>query len=451
MRILSLLSRALVVGSFVFGALGVPTALFADEPPPSPAPPQSPSPLPGDPDGRSPAQENETADDEIGEEGFQLGVITGSGVNLRVGPRIDQHPITQLDDGTVVLVVERLPGWVGVRLPRGFPAALCARYVEPTGPAAVRVRVSNLNLRVRPPEAGRPMPDPFRDRPALGALLPVIDEAGADDVGMGDGTAPEVQDAVHRVGAGAPPVGAAEDDAWLWVLAPEDVRAYVHESYVEVLGPAREHTEALEAARRRRADTVAQLSRTRRAVAAARTSEALMSVIASIQEELGRVRSADATDRLPVVELAARLDDALRRHADARPDTLALARALRGDLERELELRVLRHDAEMARLQGRPPVSVPVIAPSVETCDIAGELRYEPTPGWTRDGVYLLWIDDEPRYVLRLTTGGELPHPDFAAHANAGLRRIHGTQPGDRMFGLPILDVQSIRVVDDVD
>ena len=34
-----------------------------------------------------------------------VGVVTGDKVNLRVGPRLDDQPVTQLEQGTVVVIV----------------------------------------------------------------------------------------------------------------------------------------------------------------------------------------------------------------------------------------------------------------------------------------------------------------------------------------------------------
>ena len=41
---------------------------------------------------------------------LEVGVITGDRVNVRVGPRIDNHAVTQLAAGEVVLVLEKRDG-----------------------------------------------------------------------------------------------------------------------------------------------------------------------------------------------------------------------------------------------------------------------------------------------------------------------------------------------------
>jgi hypothetical protein len=89
---------------------------------------------------------------------------------------------------------------------------------------------------------------------------------------------------------------------------------------------------------------------------------------------------------------------------------------------------------------------VPTPAPRVASVDLVGEIRFEPTPGWRDGGVFLLWIEDVPRYAVRLTTGGDLPHPDLKACSDGKPRRVLGSQPGDRLLGLPVVDVKSVKV-----
>src|SRR5437016_6296638 len=51
---------------------------------------------------------------------WTVGVVKGENVNLRVGPRQDDVPVMQFEQGTVVVVVEHPGEWLGVRVPAGF-------------------------------------------------------------------------------------------------------------------------------------------------------------------------------------------------------------------------------------------------------------------------------------------------------------------------------------------
>jgi hypothetical protein len=340
------------------------------------------------------------------------GRITGDRVNLRVGPRIDNHPVAQLAHGTPVLVVEEVGDWLGVRVPGGFPVAVSREYLEPVGTDLVRVAARSLNLRVHPPREGQPPPGIFRDHPDLGALLTLVREEGD----------------------------------WVWVVAPEEVRAYVSKRYVEALGPASQNAAILDAARATRREEAARLAEARAAAASQASGMRLRETLGDVQQKLFELRKAGGTDKAPVVELANALDLALERESGAPSSVLTLARALREDLENEITLRVARHDAELARLQGLEAPAVQPLEEKAESFAAEGTIHFEPTPGWREEGVYILWLGDKPSYVLRLTTGGELPHPDFKANAGAGIRRVVGARPGERLFGLPVVDVRSIVV-----
>ncbi|MHC5009397.1 MAG: SH3 domain-containing protein [Planctomycetota bacterium] len=362
--------------------------------------------------GTARADEGPTAPPAAAADDLPLAVITGERVNLRVGPRMDNHPVAQLDRGSVVLIVERVPGWVGVRVPSGFPCVAAKPYLEMEGPDAVRVRARNLNLRVHPPREGRPAPAIFRDRPEPDALLTLIEDAGE----------------------------------WVWLVAPEGIRAYVSERFVEELGPMSEHPQLLDTARRVRTEEATRLSEARRAAAAQLAGTRLRAVLSEIQAALHEERRSGGYDKVPVVRLTQRLDAAIEEESGAPARALILARTLRDDLEREVVLRVARHDAEVARQQGLQPPAVPPLEEAAETFAAEGTIRYEPTPGWRQEGIYILWLGRRPSYVLRLTTGGQLPHPDFSDHDDAGPRRVVGSKPGERLFGLPVIDVKSITL-----
>jgi hypothetical protein len=343
----------------------------------------------------------------------EVAVVAGDRVNLRVGPRIDGRAVTQLSDGTVLLVVERLGDWVGVRVPAGFPAAIHGRYLEEESPDAVRVAGSEVQLRVAPPEEGKPMPDAFRDQPARGTLLTLISREGD----------------------------------WAWVVAPEDVRAYLSARYVKDVGPLAEHADLVAGARARRAAEAERLAEARRSHRTEAAGLALKAAFGEIQAALYRMRVEGNADKAPVVELADRLDRAIEAAGEAPERVRVLAAALREDLEAEVALAVARRDAELARLRGQQPKAVPLPAPRIESLVATGVIRWEETPGWRDPGVWILWIADRPSLVLRLTTGGPLPYPDFKTNADGRPRRVEGTQPGDRLFGLPVVDVRSISPV----
>jgi hypothetical protein len=343
-----------------------------------------------------------------------VGLVEGGNVNLRIGPRMDARPIAQLDEGTVLVIVERLGEWLGVRVPQGFPAAVSLEYGELQGADAVRVMGSNVNLRLHPPEEGKTPPAAFRDRPTRGAVLTLIDRKGD----------------------------------WAWVVAPEDVRAYVHTRFIRELGPVEGQEALINAARAKRDQEAQRLSSARRGQMAEQAGKSLMSEVAAAQDGLYRLRLSGNKDKTPVVELATRLDLALEAAALCPGRLLTIARALREDLEREIALTVARSDAEMAKWKGLPQKPVPSPAPKRPEVEIVGTIRYEETPNWKEKGVYLLWIDEAPAYALRLTVGAELPLPDLRENADGRPRRIRGVQPGDRLFGFPVIDIKSLRPVE---
>jgi hypothetical protein len=343
-----------------------------------------------------------------------VGVVEGAGVNVRIGPRQDGRPVAQLSDGAVVVIVERLGDWLGVRVPQGVPAAISLQHAEPEGADALRVTGSNVNLRLHPPEEGKPQPAAFRDRPARGAVLTLIERV----------------------------------DGWAWVVAPEDVRVFVHTRFVRELGPVPDHEGGLAVARAKRDQEAQRLAAARRGQMSEQAGKALMTEVAGVQDALHRLRIENNRDKAPVVVLAARLDGALEAATLAPPRLVTIARALREDLEREIAITVARYDAETAKYKGLPPKTVPTPAPKKSEVEVVGTIRYEETPTWREKGVYLLWIDDAPAYALRLTVGCELPVPDLRESSDGKPRRVRGVQPGERLFGFPVVDVLSVRPLD---
>lgn len=383
-----------------------PGAVRADEPAPAAAPPVGPDVAPGAP-APAPLAEEPPPGADIDP---LVGRISGEGVNLRVGPRVDNEPVAQLARGTLVIVVEKLPGWYGVRVPAGFPAAVSAEFVAEENPDEVRVKAKRLNVRVQPPEEGRPPPGCFRD-PFL-----------ADQI-------------LTRI---------SSDRGWVWVLAPEELRAYVSIDYVEVLGPLAEHAEAIVKARDARAKEVQRLKDARAAAATAKASLALRSAIGQAQHKLDRLRLDGGNDKTPVALVHEELSQAVAGAPHAPPSDGVLAALMLEDLDREMDLREARAEAAQAKIRGEPAPPMPSIAPEESSVEIEGLLKWEAVPGWREGGVYVLWQDQKPKRVLRLGTGGPLPHPDLKGRCDGKVWRFRGSSPGERTLGLPVVDVKEV-------
>ena len=351
-----------------------------------------------------------TAEPEAPSDEPTVGVIQGTNVNVRVGPRIDGGPILKLQEGDVVLITERVPQWFGVQVPQGLPAAVASRYVRAVGEDAVRVAATKLNLRIAPPLGDGPMPPAFRDHPEDQEVLPLIRSEGD----------------------------------WSWVIAPERVRAYVFAKYVKELGPLSEHGAVVEAARAKRTTWMTSLAENRMSRRVARASSELRDAMGNVQEQLHRLRLQGGWDRAPVVALANGLDAARQKHTLAPVRLRQLAGALRADLASELSLRKARRDAEVARARGLDPDPAKLPAPKVSSVTFTGVLRWESVPSWRNGGAWILWVKDQPTHVVRLTTGMPLPHPKLQDHADGLPRTVRGAQPGEREFGLPVIDLRSI-------
>lgn len=374
-----------------------------------PAPPEPPAPVPVPaPEAPAPAPAPRAEPAPLPD---RVGRITGEGVNLRVGPRVDNEPVTQLARGTVLIVVEELSGWYGVRVPAGFPVAVSAEHVADEGRDRVRVTARRLNARVQPPEEGRPAPGAFRDTLAQGQLLTKI----------------------------------SQDRGWVWVLAPEDLVAYVAREFVEVLGRLDEHAELVVAARQRRAEEERRLAEGRAAAAAAQAAMAVRTAIGVAQQKLHRLRLEGTNDRTPVLLVIDELKAALAAQPAAPEVERLLGTLMVEDLERELALRVVRADRELAKARGAPlPGAAPTPAPVSSAIEVLGELRFEPVPGVPGGGVFVLWSGSRPTHVVRLGTGGPLPHPDLRAACDGRPHRLSGSAPGERTLGLPVIDVQQL-------
>ena len=184
----------------------------------------------------------------------------------------------------------------------------------------------------------------------------------------------------------------------------------------------------------------------RRERAARISGTKLRSAIGKAQQALYKFRVTRGIDRTPVVTVINDLEAAIEEGRESPVAVRKLAHALREDLESELEMRMARKDAEVARLRGLEPPAERSAAPKIAEVSVNGVIKWEPAEGWRNGGEWVLWVDDEPRYVLQLTTGLKHPLPNFKANADRGVRTILAKQSGTRVFGLPVLEVRGIRV-----
>lgn len=370
-------TRPLAAGAVAFAAAGLLAAMAAQADQPSTAPAAGLDPT------------------------FVVGVVRGESVNLRVGPRQDDAPVMTLDEGTVVVIVERAGDWVGVRLPSGFVGAVSAGFTEVVDSEHVRVTGSGVNLR-RGPGLDQPA---FRDRLEKGAVLPVMEREGD----------------------------------WILVEAPEEVRAYIHRQFVDEKGPVAEQAARVEEARRRRAAREAVRKEAVARGASAGDDEALREALLAAGKALAALRGDGGYDVGPVAVLEDALDAAVeaRKHASAR--TKALAAVVLEDLRREQAIRVAFADEILAkkRLGQAPPAKAKPPAEAIDV-DATGLLRWEPAPGWDGGGAFVLWSSDKPTHALKWGRG------DLKAFDGKRVR-VRGKQTGGRLLGLPAVEVASVE------
>ncbi len=333
-----------------------------------------------------------------------VAILTTDQVNLRVGPRTDDCPILQLEQGAIVVIVERAGEWLGVQVPAGFQAAISAALTEPVDSEHVRVTGTDVNLRVRPPQ-GDTAYAAFRDRMPRGQLLPVI-------VREGD---------------------------WIWVEAPEGVRAYVNSKYVKELGAISAHVERVESARKARA--VRETIRTETAVKAATTRDdaVLRDEVGAVGTALLKLRAAGGYDNTPVASLADRLAASGEAHPSASVRTMVLVKILADDLDREMSIRTAYADQILAakRVGREPPPFAQPPALRMDRVDASGVVRWEVVGGWDGGGVFVLTRagKDEP-YALRWNTGDLKP-------LDGATCRVTGKTLGGRLLGFIVLEVES--------
>ncbi|MBL9085906.1 MAG: SH3 domain-containing protein, partial [Planctomycetia bacterium] len=300
---------------------------------------------------------------------WSVGVIRGDSVNLRVGPRQDDQAVQTLDQGTVVVIVERAGDWLGVRLPAGFSGAVAADLTEPVDTEHVRVTGQGVNLR-RGPGLDQP---PFRDRLERGTVLPIL----------------------------------AKEGDWYLVEAPEEIRAYVFSAYVEEKGTVEANAERIEEGRKRRVAREALRAQTTKKVAAEGDEKGLRDELALVGKALTDLRAAGGYDVGPVAALEDRLAEVVKARAGASDRTKALANVVLEDLRREQAIRVAFADEILAkkRLGQAPPASAKAPAEVVDV-DAAGTLRWEAAPGWDGGGAFVLWTAAEkPSHALKWAKG----------------------------------------------
>lgn len=337
-----------------------------------------------------------------------VGVITGDKVNLRVGPRIDDAPVDSLEQGAVVVVVERAGEWLGVRVPAGFAAAVASALTEPVDADHVRIQGTLVNLRVRPPAGDRAYPA-FRDHPEAGAVLPVT----------------------------------AREGEWVWVEAPEEVRVYVAAQYVKELGPLSQHGDRVTAARQARAKREETRALIQKRTKSAGDDAAVRAEIGATGAALLAARASGGYDTAPLAALSDRLTSCVEAHPAVDARTAAIAGALAKDLERETELRVAYGDELLlAKRTGKPaPGGIQAPSPRVESLEAVGTLRFEPAPGWEGGGAFLLWAPDgRPAHAVRWAGHDLRPFDGKAV-------KVKGKAPGGRLLGLPAVDADTILLV----
>lgn len=335
---------------------------------------------------------------------FAVGVVTGDGVNLRVGPRQDDQAVQQLEQGTVVVIVERAGEWLGVRVPAGFAGAVAAELTEPVDSEHVRVTGTDVNLRRG---AGLEQP-PFRDRLQRGDVLPVL----------------------------------AREGTWLIVEAPEEVRAYVHSRYVEEKGAVAENAERVAEGRKRRQAREALRKELATSSAAEADDGALRAEIGAVGKALADARAAGGYDVAPIGALEDRLEAAMATAKGPSERTKKLAEALLADLRRECEIRVAFADEILAKKRAgqAPPERAKDPAEQVPSVDLKGTVRWEAAPGWDGGGAFVLYDGDKPTVALRWS-GGDLGKLATGKDAPPTLVRVRGKQTGARVLGLPIVEV----------
>jgi len=337
-----------------------------------------------------------------------VGILTTDGVNLRVGPRTDDSPILQLEQGAVVVIVEKAGEWLGVQVPAGFQAAISAALTEPVDAEHVRVTGHDVNLRVRPP-LGDTAYAAFRDRMPRGQVLPVI-------VREGD---------------------------WIWVEAPEVVKAYVHSKYVKELGALSANATRVEDARKARTVREQMRADTTSKAAEAKDDEALRGEVGAVGTALLKLRAAGGYDNSPIGALADRIAAAGEAHPSASARTKTLVRILTEDLEREMSIRTAYADQILAfkRLGKEPPPFAPPPAPRRDAVEATGLVRWERLPGWDGGGVFVLDREKDEPYAIRWSAG------DLKAFDDGLPARVKGKTLGGRLLGFVVLEVESVSRV----
>ena len=335
-----------------------------------------------------------------------VGVVTGDKVNLRVGPRTDDAPVTQLEQGTTVVVVERAGEWLGIRVPAGFQAAVAAALTTIVDDDHVRIVGVNVNLRVKPPAGDRAYPA-FRDHPAAGAVLPVITREGE----------------------------------WVWVEAPEETRAYIAAKYVKEVGPLSANGDRVTEARGARAKRETARALTKKKTQESTDDQALRVEVGAVATEVAKLKASGGYDTAPIALLADRLDSCVDAHPAAPVKARALAKALADDLDREMQIRVAYADEILLKQRmGQPPPAAPKAdASKTGPFESSGGVRWESAPGLPEGGLFVLWVGDRPIAALR-SAGA-----DLKSYANWVSATVKGKRTGAVLAGLPVVEFETIH------
>lgn len=407
--------RVLLLGAFFLLHAAV---VVADDEEGSPRPPAADgTPATADPEGADAGKASPEERAEPWPAGARLVRVDGHGVRLRVGPRVDVHPILELDRHTPLIELRRLGSWAGVLVPAGFPCVISSQYSRTEDEHMVVVTGRRVNLRVRVPEEGSPLPGAFRKQAVRDERLVLLP---------------------HREGT---PV----DAPWFRVMAPLEVEAWIHTDYIRDVGPADEHRPVIEAELAKRAATLRAVQEARTAARRDVQDKKLLRALAATEKELTALRRVGGMDRTPVIRLADALVESLAATPNASDRVMRLGKALYKDLEAEIEIRIARKDAEVARLRGLTVPPLKPIAPTIPQVTAEGTLLHEEAPGWSSGHLYVFFKGVEPVYVLRLSTETPTPWPNLRKLADGTTHyRVQGKAPGERAFGLPVIDVMQI-------
>ncbi len=294
------------------------------------------------------AQENPATDARTKSQP-QVARVTRNKVNVRSGPSVDFYALAELPKDALVVVLGPEPGatdWLRVRVPGGVPVYVFADLLHRSKEDDLVGAVAATRVLMRATASKAYYPVNEQHLRASEEVVVLADEASAAD------------------GAS----GAGEGGAWVRVIAPRRIHAWIHRDLVATLGPLTDHSEAIATAGAKRLDalTGGRWSARERARQAERTrvaTTALDAIAARVEQgsattddlrALQQARGQAPTEplRKRAASLAARMlsdkedrakqqrDDALRRardEADARRRAQEAAARKYQQTRRELE------------------------------------------------------------------------------------------------------------------